>query len=119
MLKTFIARPVAALALTLGLFGAAQAADALKVGTTAAFSIPLEAAVSEAKKQGLDVELIEFSDWIAPNVSLAAGDIDVNYFQHIPFLEKRQGRRRFRPGALRPGDHQQCRPVLEKVQKLR
>ncbi|WP_460420954.1 MetQ/NlpA family ABC transporter substrate-binding protein [Pseudomonas sp. ZL2] len=87
MLKTFIARPVAALALTFSLFGTAQAADALKVGTTAAFSIPLEAAVSEAKKQGLDVELIEFSDWIAPNVSLAAGDIDVNYFQHIPFLE--------------------------------
>ena len=87
MLKTFLARPVAALALTFGLFSTTQAADALKVGTTAAFAIPLEAAVSEAKKQGLDVELIEFSDWIAPNVSLASGDIDVNYFQHIPFLE--------------------------------
>lgn len=87
MLKTFLARPVAALALTLGLFGSSHAAEALKVGTTAAFAIPLEAAVSEAKKQGLSVELIEFSDWIAPNVSLASGDIDVNYFQHIPFLE--------------------------------
>lgn len=88
MLKTFLARPVAALALTLGLFSTAHATDApLKVGTTAAFAIPLEAAVSEAKKQGLTVELIEFSDWIAPNVSLASGDIDVNYFQHIPFLE--------------------------------
>jgi D-methionine transport system substrate-binding protein len=59
----------------------------LKVGTTAAFAIPLEAAVEEAGKQGLKVELVEFSDWIAPNVSLAAGDIDVNYFQHVPFLE--------------------------------
>ena len=65
----------------------AHAADApLKVGTTAAFAIPLEAAVQEAAKQGLKVELVEFTDWIAPNVSLAAGDIDVNYFQHIPFL---------------------------------
>ncbi|MFQ6573510.1 MetQ/NlpA family ABC transporter substrate-binding protein [Pseudomonas sp. UM16] len=88
MLKTFFARPVAALLLTLGLSAITQAADApLKIGTTAAFAIPLEAAVSEAKKQGLSVELIEFSDWIAPNVSLASGDIDVNYFQHIPFLE--------------------------------
>ena len=91
MLKTLIGRPVAALSLSiglsLGLIGASHAADALKVGTTAAFAVPLEAAVSEAKKQGLDVELIEFSDWIAPNVSLNAGDIDVNYFQHIPFLE--------------------------------
>lgn len=88
MLKTVLARPVAAIALTLGLFGAAQANEApLKVGTTAAFAPPLEAAVSEAKKQGLKVELIEFSDWIAPNVSLANGDIDVNYYQHVPFLE--------------------------------
>ena len=59
----------------------------LIVGTTAAFAIPLETAVEEAKKQGLSVKLVEFTDWIAPNVSLAAGDIDVNYFQHIPFLE--------------------------------
>ena len=43
--------------------------------------------MAEAGKQGLKVELVEFTDWIAPNVSLAAGDIDVNYFQHIPFLE--------------------------------
>src|SRR5690606_5126905 len=81
--------PVKALALALGLFSSTLfAAEApLKVGTTAAFAIPLEAAVEEAKKQGLQVDLVEFSDWIAPNVSLAAGDIDVNYFQHIPFLE--------------------------------
>lgn len=67
--------------------GLAQAEEALKLGTTAAFAPPLEVAVAEAKKQGLEVELIEFSDWIAPNVSLANGDIDVNYFQHVPFLE--------------------------------
>lgn len=67
--------------------GLAQAEQALKLGTTAAFAPPLEVAVAEAKKQGLEVELIEFSDWIAPNVSLANGDIDVNYFQHVPFLE--------------------------------
>ena len=78
-----------ALVLALGLFsGLTFAAEKpLKVGTTAAFAIPLEAAVAEADKQGLKVELVEFTDWIAPNVSLASGDIDVNYFQHIPFLE--------------------------------
>ncbi|MEG1040222.1 MAG: MetQ/NlpA family ABC transporter substrate-binding protein [Pseudomonas sp.] len=103
MLKTFLARPVAALALSLGLLSAAQAADALKVGTTAAFAIPLEAAVSEAKKQGLEVELIEFSDWIAPNVSLASGDIDVNYFQHIPFLENAKAAAGFDLVPLAPG----------------
>ncbi|MDU3160108.1 MAG: MetQ/NlpA family ABC transporter substrate-binding protein, partial [Hafnia alvei] len=59
-------------------FAAAQFEGPLKLGTTAAFAPPLEVAVAEAKKQGLNVELIEFSDWIAPNVSLENGDIDVN-----------------------------------------
>nr|WP_310617316.1 MetQ/NlpA family ABC transporter substrate-binding protein [Pantoea cypripedii] len=59
----------------------------LKVGTTAAFAPPLETAVAEAKKQGLDVQLVEFTDWTAPNVSVENGDIDVNLFQHKPFLE--------------------------------
>ena len=89
MNKKRMTHPVNALALALGLFtGAVHATQApLKVGTTAAFAIPLESAVAEAGKQGLNVELVEFTDWIAPNVSLASGDIDVNYFQHIPFLE--------------------------------
>lgn len=80
---------IATLLLSLGLAtGLAHSAEnPLKIGTTAAFAIPLEAAVAEADKQGLKVQLVEFTDWIAPNVSLAAGDIDVNYFQHIPFLE--------------------------------
>ncbi|BAN49863.1 MetQ/NlpA family ABC transporter substrate-binding protein [Metapseudomonas resinovorans] len=77
--------------LTLGLLlasGIAQAADTvLKVGTTAAFAPPLEVAVEEAAKKGLKVELVEFTDWNSPNITLAAGDIDVNYFQHTPFLE--------------------------------
>ncbi|SDH51868.1 D-methionine transport system substrate-binding protein [Pseudomonas flavescens] len=76
-----------ALGTLLSLCGQALAAPPLKLGTTAAFAPALEVAVAEAKKQGLEVELIEFSDWIAPNVSLANGDIDVNYYQHVPFLE--------------------------------
>ena len=69
MKKTLLAHPVKALALALGLFSSAVfASDApLKVGTTAAFAIPLEAAVAEAGKQGLKVELVEFTDWIAPS----------------------------------------------------
>ncbi|EST14262.1 NLPA lipofamily protein [Pseudomonas putida S610] len=79
--------PVAAVVIALSFSSAALADQPLKIGTTSAFAIPLEAAVEEADKQGLEVKLIEFSDWIAPNVSLNSGDIDVNYFQHIPFLE--------------------------------
>ena len=95
-LRSFTPRRLALGAAALGLLlagGLAQADEPLKLGTTAAFAPPLEVAVAEAKAQGLDVELVEFTDWIAPNVSLANGDIDVNYFQHIPFLEnaKKEG----------------------------
>lgn len=105
MKTTLLSHPVKALALALGLFSSAVfAADApLKVGTTAAFAIPLEAAVEEAGKQGLKVELVEFTDWIAPNVSLAAGDIDVNYFQHIPFLENAKAAAGFDLVPFKPG----------------
>ncbi|MCO7593467.1 MULTISPECIES: MetQ/NlpA family ABC transporter substrate-binding protein [Pseudomonas] len=96
-------RPVAAAVLSLGLAATALADEPLKVGTTAAFAIPLEAAVDEARKQGLEVKLIEFSDWIAPNVSLASGDIDVNYFQHIPFLENAKAAAGFELEPYAPG----------------
>ena len=105
MTKHYLSHPVKALALALGLFSSITfGADApLKVGTTAAFAIPLEAAVEEANKQGLKVELVEFTDWIAPNVSLAAGDIDVNYFQHIPFLENAKAAAGFDLVPFAPG----------------
>lgn len=96
-------RPVAAIAIILGLCAGALAAEPLKIGTTSAFAIPLEAAVEEAHKQGLEVKLIEFSDWIAPNVSLNSGDIDVNYFQHIPFLENAKAAAGFNLVPYAPG----------------
>ncbi len=72
----------------------ASTADVLKVGISSTPQVvSLQIAVKEAQAQGLKVELVEFSDWNTPNVALANGDIDVNYFQHIPFLEnaKKQG----------------------------
>lgn len=40
-----------------------------------------------AKEQGLDVEVIVFSDYIQPNVQLNEGELDMNSMQHAPFLE--------------------------------
>ncbi|MFF7709944.1 MetQ/NlpA family ABC transporter substrate-binding protein [Pseudomonas sp. NPDC007930] len=82
----FNAVTVTLFAALLGAGSLAQAA-ALKIGTTAAFAPPLETAVAEARKQGLEVELVEFNDWVTPNTALANKDLDANYFQHIPFLE--------------------------------
>ena len=40
-----------------------------------------------AAEKGLEVELVRFADFILPNAALADGDIDVNSFQHVPYLE--------------------------------
>lgn len=39
-------------------------------------------------KYGLNVELIAFNDYVLPNEALSKGDIDVNAFQHKPYLEQ-------------------------------
>ncbi len=59
----------------------------LVIGISPPFAKPLQVAVEEAKKQGIKVKLVEFSDWNTPNITLNHGDIDANYFQHQPFLD--------------------------------
>ncbi len=61
--------------------------EELVIGISPSFAAPLQVAVDEAKKQGLNVKLVEFSDWNTPNITLNHGDIDANFFQHQPFLE--------------------------------
>lgn len=41
-----------------------------------------------AAKEGIEIELIEFTDYTLPNIALADGDIDLNSFQHIAFLSQ-------------------------------
>ncbi len=38
-------------------------------------------------KEGITLEIVEYTDYIVPNMALDQGDIDLNYFQHIPYLE--------------------------------
>ncbi|MDR0690090.1 MAG: hypothetical protein LBG08_07520, partial [Spirochaetaceae bacterium] len=37
--------------------------------------------------QGIRLEVVEFTDYIVPNTALISGELDANYFQHIPYLE--------------------------------
>ncbi|MFC4638803.1 MetQ/NlpA family ABC transporter substrate-binding protein [Deinococcus hohokamensis] len=41
-------------------------------------------------KQGVDLQIREFSDYVQPNLALADGSIDVNFFQHLPYLTEFQ-----------------------------
>lgn len=48
-----------------------------------------EIAIKIAKEKfDLDVEMVIFSDYISPNAALAEGAIDINAFQHKPYLEQ-------------------------------
>ncbi|NLC74923.1 MAG: ABC transporter substrate-binding protein [Clostridiales bacterium] len=38
-------------------------------------------------KEGIDLEVTEFEDYVQPNEVVESGDFDANYFQHVPYLE--------------------------------
>ena len=38
-------------------------------------------------KEGIELEVVEFTDYITPNIALSDGNIDANFFQHLPYLE--------------------------------
>lgn len=58
----------------------------ITIGISPPFAKPLQVSVDEAKQKGINVKLVEFSDWNTPNITLNHDDIDANYFQHQPFL---------------------------------
>lgn len=41
---------------------------------------------NQAPAAGLDIEVVEFTDYVQPNLALADGTLDANFFQHQPYL---------------------------------
>ena len=39
-------------------------------------------------EQGIDLQITEYGDYVIPNTAVEEGDEDVNYFQHLPYLEQ-------------------------------
>lgn len=61
----------------------------IKVGASPApHAEILKEAKSELEKEGYDLEVVEFQDYVQPNKALDAGDIDANYFQHKPYMDE-------------------------------
>lgn len=66
---------------------AAETSATLKVGA----SITPHAEILEQCKpilaeQGIDLEIVEYTDYVQPNTAVEEGDLDANYFQHINYL---------------------------------
>ncbi|WP_082745324.1 MetQ/NlpA family ABC transporter substrate-binding protein [Burkholderia savannae] len=63
-------------------------AQTIKVGVTGGpHAQVMEEVKKVAAKSGLDIKIVEFSDYVQPNAALAAGDLDANSYQHYPYLE--------------------------------
>ena len=59
----------------------------IKIGVTPNPHSELVSLVLEdLKAEGVEVEIVEFTDYIQPNLALADGDLDANFFQH-PLLQ--------------------------------
>lgn len=61
----------------------------LKIGAS---SVPhaevLEEAASLLEEENITLEIEPYEDYVLPNDDLASGELDANYFQHIPYLEQ-------------------------------
>ncbi len=67
-----------------------DAANEIKVGTISGPETQLMETAKDIafKKYGLDIDIVEFSDYNMPNTALNDGSIDANMFQHQPYLEQ-------------------------------
>jgi D-methionine transport system substrate-binding protein len=98
--RSFLARLLLASALAAGL-AAAQAAEIVRLGVTAGPHAQIaEVAKKVAARDGLDIRIVEFQDYIRPNAALDAGDLDANSYQHLPFLESQIQARGYKISAV-------------------
>ena len=68
---------------------AADGKTVLKVGATPVPHAELLNFVKpQLAKEGVELQIIEFSDYVKPNLALNDKEIDANFFQHIPYLEE-------------------------------
>lgn len=98
-MKKFLALAVTGV-LTLGLVGCGGGnapaennngegeAVTLRVGASPTPHAEILAAAKDAlAAEGITLEIIEFNDYVQPNLALDSGDLDANYFQHKPYLD--------------------------------
>ena len=62
-------------------------ADVLSIGATPVPQAELLNLIKDdLKAAGVNLKIVEFTDYVQPNMAVMAGDLDANFFQHIPYL---------------------------------
>ena len=56
----------------------------------------VEVAKPLLEKEGYTVEITEFNDYVQPNTAVAEGELDANFFQHIPYLNEQNESKGFK-----------------------
>lgn len=81
----------------------AHAAGTITVGAS---PTPHAEILAEAAKllqpQGYTVKIVEYSDYVQPNMALDSKDLDANYFQHKPYLDDFNAQKGTRLGSMGP-----------------
>ena len=87
---------LATLTSILALSAAATLAEEIRVGVSPGEHAEIMEEVAKvAAPMGLDIDVVEFSDYVIPNTALADGDIEANSFQHVPYLDNQMKDRGF------------------------
>jgi len=84
-------QPILATLVGLGVFASFARADdpvVIRVGVTAGpHAEILEVVRKTAAERGLQIKVVEFTDYVIPNEALANGELEANSFQHEPYLK--------------------------------
>jgi D-methionine transport system substrate-binding protein len=85
----------------LAFLGSAATAETITVGVTAGpHAQILEAVKPIAASKGLDIKIVEFTDYVVPNAALEAGDLQANSFQNQPYLDNQKADRGYKIEAV-------------------
>ncbi|EYT52538.1 methionine ABC transporter substrate-binding protein [Leucobacter sp. UCD-THU] len=66
--------------------GGAAASETVRIGVVGASDPYWETFTAAAAEEGIEVELVDFTDYNQPNPALSEGELDLNQFQHIVYL---------------------------------
>ncbi|MCX5591558.1 MetQ/NlpA family ABC transporter substrate-binding protein [Alcaligenes endophyticus] len=86
LLKKII--PTLALVVAGSLSSAAQAEKLSIAATAVPHAELLEFVKPSLAKEGLELDILVFTDYVQPNLQVAEGKVDANFFQHKPYLDK-------------------------------